>query len=96
MIGYGPGPVVQIELCVGTKTVPWVRIFPPYHAMEGEWLKALPRERLAEAMLKFFAEGKVGVDVAHLLQMHDEFEADGLFENLPHGAPVCIHPERAG
>ena len=37
LIGFLPGPVVQIELCVEQKPVRCARIFPPYHTTEGVW-----------------------------------------------------------
>ena len=95
LIGFLPGPVVQIELCVEQKPVRCARIFPPYHTTEGVWLQALSEERLAAAVLALFGSGQLEITAAELLTLYDEFERNGLFETLPDGVPICVHPKYA-
>ncbi len=95
LVGYGPGPVVQIELCVEPSPVYCARIFPPYHATEGAWLQTLPPERLPAGVLSLFADGKLEVTPLQLLELYEDFTQTGILKVLPHGAPLCVHPRKS-
>ena len=94
LIGYAPGPVVQIELCVGGNNVRCARIFPPYHVSDGNWLQALAPNRLAEAVLGLFIAGKLEVDPPRLLKHHREFAEMGILVDIPSGVPISVHPKK--
>jgi hypothetical protein len=94
LIGYAPGPVVQIELGDGGNNVACARIFPPYHATDGDWLQALAPNRLAEAVLTHFVAGKLEVDRRQLLKHHRELAEMGMLVDFPAGVPLCVHPTK--
>jgi hypothetical protein len=95
LVGYEPGPIVQIELCIGQKTFPLARIFPPYQKGGAERLKALSKGDLAKTILELFRDGALEVGPAYLLSIYDDFEAAGRVEKLRFGAPIYVHPDRA-
>ena len=92
LIGYVPGPVVQIGLCVESNTVYCARIFPPYHVTDGEWISALPHDRLAAGVLRLFAEGKLKVTPPEMLEHYQRIVESGILKFRPDGAPTSVFP----
>ena len=90
LIGYEPGAVVQLELCVANMTVPLAQVFPPYIKGGHESLKGLSGAQLARTVLELFRDGALEVDANALLKFYDDLKATRL---LP-GARAYLHVPR--
>ena len=95
LLGYEPGAVVQLELCIAERTFPLARIFPPYKKGGDARLEGLSGPNLATAVLHLFRDGELEVNAGYLVQVYDDYHAAGRAERLLHGAPIYIHPDLA-
>lgn len=95
LVGYEPGAIVQLELCVADKTFPLARLFPPYIKGGDERLQGLSGPRLANTVLELFRDGALAVDASSLLGIYDHFKATGQIEALFRIGPAHVDPSRA-
>jgi hypothetical protein len=90
LIGYEPGDLVQLELCVADETFPLARIWPPYIKGGDKRLQALSGPRLAKAVLELFRDGALEVDASSLLKIYDHFKTEGRTDALLRMGPANV------
>jgi len=93
LVGYGPGPVVQLELFDGDAFSGHALILPPYLTEEAQWLRALSIERLAEAVLNLFVQGRLKVSPEAILEQHEIWVSSGAAAAVGvKGPALVVHP----